>query len=147
MGTHEDAVQRIARMNQEVSALQRAGRIEEGTSLADEAFFAALHELPEGHSLRAQSARNRGIMQWMSGNMEEAFKTLVVAIDFYGKAVETCRRRRQEREEAGDLEGAARIAEEQTSLAEALEQLRSNVFGGAEEKHAPANGGARSRTS
>ena len=129
MEAHEDAEQRIARLNQDVAQLQRAGQIEEGASLADEAFFTALRELPEGHFLRAQSARNRGIMQAMSGNPQEALKTFIVAVDFYAKAVEACRRRRQDREDAGDLEGAARIASEQASLAEALEQLKTNVFG------------------
>src|SRR6516164_4403497 len=60
--------QRIAQMNIDVAAFQRAGKIQEGVALADEAFFAALEELPSGHFLRAQSARNRAIMQFMSGN-------------------------------------------------------------------------------
>jgi len=127
--THEQAVQHIMQLNQRVAGLQHAGKIEEGTALADQAFFAALESLPEGHALRAQAARNRGIMQSMSGNMDEAMKTFIVAIDCYAKSVEAAKRLREELEAAGDLQAAAAIAKEQALLTEAHRQLRTNVFG------------------
>jgi tetratricopeptide (TPR) repeat protein len=121
--------ERISKMNRQVAEYQRAGLIEKGVELADEAFFAALEELPEGHFLRAQSARNRGIMYQMAGNQEEAFKTLFVAFDFYQKALEQCVVRRERLESDGDLRRAKEAAEEQVRLARDLEQLRQ-VLGG-----------------
>jgi tetratricopeptide (TPR) repeat protein len=134
--TTESVEQRIAQMNQEVAAYQRANKIEEGVKLADEAFFTALRELPDGHFLRAQSARNRGIMQQMAGNNEEAVKTLVVALDFYQKTSQTYTARRQELEKSGHVEEALQVAREQTDIArniehlqEILEPVRKILFG------------------
>lgn len=130
MNSHQtDAEQRISRLNHDVAAYQRAGKIEEGVELADEAFFAALKELPEGHLLRAQSARNRGIMQQMSGNIDEAFKTLFVAIDFYQKTLQACIERRQELENSGNFQGALAASNDQLQLARTIEQLQQVLFG------------------
>jgi hypothetical protein len=129
MDTTQSVEQRVAKMNQDVAAYQRASKIEEGVALADEAFFTALRELPEGHFLRAQSARNRGIMQQMSGNVKEAVKTFVVALDFYKKTLQACALRRQELETDGQLEEALKLAKQQTDLARNIEQLQTILFG------------------
>jgi hypothetical protein len=129
MSSNPSAEQRIADMNQEVAAYQRAGKIEEGVKLADEAFFSALKELPEGHFLRAQSARNRGIMQFMNGNNEEAIKTSLVALDFYGKTLQATTRRREELENSGKYLEALAEAKEEAKLARTIEQLQQTLFG------------------
>jgi tetratricopeptide (TPR) repeat protein len=120
---------RITELNKRVAALQREGRIKEGVALADEAFFTALEDLPEGHFLRAQSARNRGIMQFMAGNAEEALKTIVVAISFYEQTHEALRKRREELEGAGQIQEALSVAQEQATVVATLEQLRETVTG------------------
>lgn len=130
MEASEPIEQQIARMNQQVAAYQRAGNIKEGVALADEAFFTAVRELPEAHFLRAQSARNRGIMQQMSGNIAEAAKTFVVALDFYKKTLDACAQRRRELDSSGKLQEAMEAAKEQTTLARAIEQLQHVLFGG-----------------
>ena len=129
MGNPETPEERIRRLNQEVAALQRAGKVAEGVKLADQAFFAAIEELPEGHFLRAQSARNRGIMYQMSGDNAEAYKTLLVALDWYGKSRELCIARLKQLESAGDLRGAKSAAQERLELTRSIEQLQALLFG------------------
>jgi hypothetical protein len=129
MSTKPLGEQRIAQMNIDVAAFQRAGKIQEGVALADEAFFAALQELPDGHFLRAQSARNRAIMQFMSGDQEEAAKTLFVALNCYQKTLAACIERRQQLEASGKLKEAMQAAQEQTRLARAVEEIQHSLFG------------------
>jgi hypothetical protein len=88
MQDNQSVEQRIANMNRDVAAFQRAGKIREGVELADEAFFAVLREHPDGNLIRCQSIRNRAIMQQMSGDVGEAAKTFFVALSCYKKPFE-----------------------------------------------------------
>jgi hypothetical protein len=131
MENNESPEQRIGRWNMEVAAFQRAGNIKEGVELADKAFFAALLELPEGHFLRAQGARNRGIMQFMAGDEKEAVKTLVAASHLYQQTLKACIARQQELERAGDLRGAQKAAEQRLEMSRNIEELRKMLSGSA----------------
>jgi hypothetical protein len=130
MDDNQSVEQRIAKMNRDVAAFQRAGKIKEGVELADEAFFTALSELPDGNFIRCQSIRNRAIMQQMSGDMAEAAKTFLVALSCYKRTLKACARRREELEKSGKIPDALQAAKEQASLARTVEKLQHTLFGG-----------------